>query len=214
MGLNFKSTRVCILILKFYTKFTSINILMWQSTTAYSNLLSGCCCKLFSYFVLGWLHEITYNFLFPPVTPVFSVAKALDSMQLEFVMLIFLAFDCHLDCILLQIFAFIDVEKCGKITFKQVTISNKLPFSVLCRTTILHVISVLSFRQKTSNCIFKFQISLFCMPLLCLFCMLLLVLVWICTCHETARVLSSMWNSLCWVWRCSKGLHRGRRSNY
>lgn len=40
---------------------------------------------------------------------------------------LFLPVDCHAYHIILQIFSFIDVEKSGTITFRQVTICNNLP---------------------------------------------------------------------------------------
>lgn len=99
----------------------------------YYNIMCTCSFEIkFSAFSLSslfaaifQLSKIHSNFVF--ATTILSVAKTWTPSWLEFILLPFLPFDCHVDYILLQIFSFIDVEKSGTITFRQVTICNNLP---------------------------------------------------------------------------------------
>lgn len=98
------------------------------------------------------LSKIHSNFVF--ATTILSVAKTWTPSWLEFILLPFLPFDCHVDYILLQIFSFIDVEKSGTITFRQVTICNNLPCfcAILIRSSnwYYNIFTILFFVPKTA----------------------------------------------------------------
>lgn len=67
---------------------------------------------------------------------------------------LFLPVDCHAYHIILQIFSFIDVEKSGTITFRQVTICNNLPCfcAILIRSSnwYYNIFTILFFVPKTA----------------------------------------------------------------
>lgn len=126
----------------------------------YYNIMCTCSFEIkFSAFSLSslfaaifQLSKIHSNFVF--ATTILSVAKTWTPSWLEFILLPFLPFDCHVDYILLQIFSFIDVEKSGTITFRQVTICNNLPCfcAILIRSSnwYYNIFTILFFVPKTA----------------------------------------------------------------